>query len=175
MRHALPRYASAAGQVSSWGLTYGRARPPVQTPGIVTPTLVTVTPIVWQAGLEQALVAVAISRSRGAVYRYRIEGTGPLEEQVRFAIQDMRLQDWVTLSEGTQATSALHGVEGYLHTELVELAGTGLGAARSCGLPLVRTDVRSPGADRSEWERVVGPWDPPAMAEALLSWRASLR
>jgi glycosyltransferase involved in cell wall biosynthesis len=141
---------------------------------VTPPVIVTVTPMVWQAGLEQALVAVDLARRSGPPFRYAIYGQGPAEEQVRYTIHDLDLSEVVTLNLAGRELQSVDdfttaGIDGYLHTAVVPLSGTGFEAASEAGIRVVRTAGAEPGS-YAGWEVVVEPWDPPAMASAISAW-----
>jgi glycosyltransferase involved in cell wall biosynthesis len=129
------------------------------------PLLVTVAPLEWRSGLEHALVAVAAALAAGVRFRYRVSGSGDLEDQARFTAADLGLGEVLELTPPRGL--ALAGASGYLHTSLVDQPGTGLAAARAAGLPVVRTVAGPPPAPG---ELVVAPWDPPALAAAVVAW-----
>lgn len=59
--------------------------------------MISVGRLVWKKGFENAIVAMRLLKDRGYDVEYTIIGTGMMEEQLRYAIDDMGLTDSVFL------------------------------------------------------------------------------
>lgn len=98
----------------------------------------------WEKGYEIGLDAIAKLRARGIPLQLTICGSGPYEEPIRFAIQQLQLEDCVTLL-GAVKREAMPEVYGnadiLLHSALAEGFCNAVIEAQAMELPVVTTDA----------------------------------
>lgn len=98
----------------------------------------------WKKGYTDALTAVGGLRDRGVDIRYRILGTGPDEEAIRWTIVDLGLQDRVELLGHCSPATVrreLRAADAMIHASLTEGFGNSVLEAQASGLPVVCTDA----------------------------------
>ncbi len=98
----------------------------------------------WKKGYPDALAAVARVVAAGHQVRYRIVGTGPAEDEIRWSIRDLGLTDVVSLvgslpPAGVRAELAAADV--FLHAALTEGFGNSVLEAQSMAVPVICSDA----------------------------------
>jgi len=99
--------------------------------------------LIWVKGYEYALSAVRRLKDQGVPVKYTIIGDGPERQRVRYTIQDLGLEEQVTLSgrqPPEEVRNALQQADAFLLSSLSEGISNAVLEAMSCGLPVVTTD-----------------------------------
>ena len=137
-------------------------------------TIITTGSLIWRKGYEYALLAIRELVDRGVACRFEIIGSGAEKARLLYTIQDLGLQDYVTLHGNLppeEVNRRLQQADVFLLSSLSEGISNAALEAMSCGLPVVTTDcggMRE--AVTSGVEGYVVPLrDAPAMALALQS------
>ncbi len=98
----------------------------------------------WKKGYADALAAVAELKRGDRPVQYRIVGDGPAEEQVRWTVRDLDLEDSVELvghRDQAEITADLQWADVFLHAALTEGFGNAVLEAQAMALPVVCTDA----------------------------------
>ncbi len=100
-------------------------------------SIVSIGRLEWKKGFIYALQAMHVLKERGFKFTYKIAGTGKIEEELRYAIYDLKLEDHVQLVgklTHDEVFNFLHDADLYIQPSvqegfcnaLVEAQGTGL-------------------------------------------------
>jgi colanic acid/amylovoran biosynthesis glycosyltransferase len=134
--------------------------------------LVSVGSLIWRKGYEYLVMAVHRLLDRGLDCSLSIIGDGPELQRVAFTIQDLGLEERVTLLghlPPEEVRDILHASDIFVLSSLSEGISNAVLEAMACGLPVVTTDcggMREAVMDGVEGF-VVPVRDPEAMAEAV--------
>ena len=136
-------YAVITGAVDTAFFCHGRSRPGYSGDGPLR--LVTVSRLTWLKGYDYALEAVRFLITSGLKVRYRIVGPmGDAEDAIRYAIDDMRLSEVVTIAGPASRESVRSHYEWadiYLHPSVQEGISNAVLEAQSMQLPVVVSDA----------------------------------
>jgi colanic acid/amylovoran biosynthesis glycosyltransferase len=127
----------------------------------------------WEKGYEIALDAVARARAQGVSLHYTICGAGPYEEPIRFAIQQLGLEECVTLTGalGREDMPAVYSrADVLLHAALAEGFCNAVIEAQAMGLPVIASDAGGlpENIEHGVTGYIVPRRDPAAMAARLV-------
>jgi colanic acid/amylovoran biosynthesis glycosyltransferase len=134
--------------------------------------VISVGSLLWVKGYEYALLAIRQSKDAGIPVKYVIIGDGAERSRILFTIEDLGLQDCVSLPgrlDPEQVRSRLQQADVFLLPSLSEGISNAALEAMACGLPVVTSDcggMREAITDGVEGF-VVPVRDPEAMACAL--------
>lgn len=134
--------------------------------------LVSVGSLEWVKGLSDALQAVALLLSRGVDVSYEIIGGGDAEEQLRFDILDLGLEDAVTLSgplPSHEVPARLAAAHVFLLPSLTEGIANAALEAMAHARPVISTRCGGMAEVIRDGENglLVPPRDPAALADAV--------
>lgn len=136
-------------------------------------TVVTTGSLIWRKGYEDALQALRMLVDQGVDAELHIIGAGPERQRILFTVQDLGLDDRVTLHDKLPPEAVcrrLQSADAFLLSSLSEGISNAVLEAMSCGLPVVTTDcggMREAVTDGVEGF-VTPVRDPQAAAAALL-------
>lgn len=102
----------------------------------------------WKKAHDQALAAVAAVGDAGVEVEYRIAGSGPTEEALRWAIDDLGLGDRVRLLgniEPDEVIDQLRWADALLHPSLTEGFANAVVEAQAMRVPVVASDAEGLG------------------------------
>ncbi len=109
--------------------------------------IVSVGPMHWTQGLEDAIKAVALAVADGVNVRYTIVGRGEHMPALTFARHQLGVADRVELRESLPARD-LRAADIGLGAQVIDGLAPGIVRMMAAGLPLVMTD---PGLSADEW------------------------
>jgi colanic acid/amylovoran biosynthesis glycosyltransferase len=129
----------------------------------------------WMKGHEHALQAVRLLRDSGIAFEHRIVGGSDYSEadrSVRFAVQDLGLEDSVTLlgpRRREEVQELMRWADVFLHAAVSEGFCNAVIEAQAMGLPVVCTDADGLAENVANGQTgyVVPRRDPAALAEAM--------
>ena len=139
--------------------------------------IISIGSLIWRKGYTDALIAIRRLVDKGISIQYEIIGDGEDYQAILFSIQDMELQDYVTLHgklSAEEIRDRLQRSDVFLLTSLSEGISNAALEAMSCGLPVVTTEsggMREAVTDGVEG-LVVPIMDPDAVANALETLRS---
>jgi colanic acid/amylovoran biosynthesis glycosyltransferase len=133
--------------------------------------------LIWRKGYEYALSAIREIKELGVPVNYEIIGIGPNEQQIRFAIHDLGLENEVKLLgrlDPQAVRNRLQSADVFLLTSLSEGVSNAVLEAMSCNLPVITTDCGGMTEAVSHLVEglVVPTYDANAIADALaMLWK----
>jgi colanic acid/amylovoran biosynthesis glycosyltransferase len=107
-------------------------------------SIVTVGRLEWKKGFRYAFEAMRLLKQQGIRFMYTIIGTGSMEEELRYAIHDMQLQDCVRLAGKVphdRIFDLLHSADVYIQPSVQEGFCNALLEAQGTGLLCITTDA----------------------------------
>lgn len=150
--------AAIAREASQYGLDPAKARiirpavdpeqfRPPNRPRLARPEtlqLVTTGSLIWRKGYETMLSAVRLAADDGAPVALGIIGDGPERSRLLYTIDDLGLNDLVTLHgrlAPTEVVARLQAADVFLLSSLSEGISNAVLEGMACGLPVITTDV----------------------------------
>lgn len=117
-----------------------RAIPPRRTPV----RLLATGRLVWKKGFDYLLTALARLARRGIEFRAEILGDGPLRSYLRYSIEDLGLENHVTLAgavSSSEVLSRMQSTDVFVLSSVEEGISNAVLEAMATGIPIVTTNA----------------------------------
>lgn len=131
----------------------------------------------WKKGYDYGLLAIRRALDAGADLEYRLVGEGSAEDEIRYAVDDLRLRDRVRLLgrlTREEVREELGAADLLLHPSVSEGFGNAVLEAQAMEVPVVATDAEGLAENVADGLTgyVVPRRDPAALAERILELAA---
>ncbi|MBS1772957.1 MAG: glycosyltransferase [Bacteroidetes bacterium] len=134
--------------------------------------IISVGRLVWKKGFEYGINAMKMLKDKGILFHYTIIGEGPHRQALQFAINELGLENEVTLlgeKDSVEIKTELEASNIFLHPAISEGFSNAVIEAQAMGLPVVCSDADglSENIENGITGIVVPKWNAAAIADKL--------